>query len=196
MKNIIKIASVAVVALALTQAAQATQISGAVTFFGTIQLGNSGVAVSTVTGANEVLNWYGIAGAGVPFVSSSSGNLSASTSPAATVTFATPWVFGPQASLWSYTGLDGDTFTFSLTTASISNDGNSISITGMGVITATGPVAFDATPASWNFTTQNPSAGGVFSFSAASGAPDGGATMMMLGIALSGVALLRKKLVA
>jgi hypothetical protein len=54
---------------------------------------------------------------------------------------------------------------------------------------------------SWSFTSQDPASGSnptswSFSASANSVVPDGGATVILLGIALSGVALLRKKLAA
>ena len=198
MKNIIKIASVAAVALAMTQTLQAVPITGSVTFDGTVQLGNAGNPVSSVASATEVLNWYGNNGAGNPYVASSSGSLAAASFQP--VTFATPWTFGTQSSLWSYLASNGDTFTFSLThinSDTVSGSPAALTITGSGTITATGPVAFDATGGTWAFSTQDPESGGVFSFSAASGSvPDGGATAMMLGLALSGIALLKKKLTA
>lgn len=97
-------------------------------------------------------------------------------------------------------GSDGDTFKFSantITSDSVSGSPSELEVTGTGTITATGPVSFSPTPGTWVFTTYAAS-GGVFSFSAAPGAPvpDGGATMLLLGIALLGAALLKKKLPA
>ena len=201
--KIIKIAGASLLAVALVPMAQAIpSITGTVTFDGTIQLGNSnGVPVSSVANATQVLAWYGNNGVGSPYVASSSLALSAASF--APVTFATPWAFGPQASLWSYVASDGDTFAFSLNTITsgptVQGNPSVLSVTGLGTISEiSGPVAYANTPGTWSFSTSDPAAGGVFSFQAASGTnvPDGGATMMLLGMALSGVALLRRKLTA
>jgi hypothetical protein len=174
---------------------QAVPISGSVTFAGGVTL-DSG---STVAGATKVTAWASPA----PFIVSSGGNLSAPTFTPAT--FATPWTFtAATPALWSYLATDLDTFTFSLNAGSTvvftgSGLTESVTVTGNGTITASGPVAFDPTVGTWSFTTQNPSgAGGVFSFSAASGipTPDGGTTILLLGAALSGLGLLRRKLTA
>lgn len=77
---------------------------------------------------------------------------------------------------------------------------------GFVVVSGTGTVSgngYTPTTLSWSFTSQDPNSGydpngnptWTFSASAAS-VPDGGATVMLLGIALSGAALLRKKLMA
>ena len=79
----------------------------------------------------------------------------------ATVTMAAPWNFssGPLPALWSVGG-----FTFDLTASSIVPQGNGfLNVSGTGTITGNG---FDPTPGSWRFSTQNPPANGVFSFSA------------------------------
>lgn len=68
-----------------------------------------------------------------------------------------------------------------------------LAITGSGTISGNG---FDATPGTWSFTSQSPSASGVFSFSAGSnaqGVPEGGSTVALLGLGLAGVAMLRRK---
>jgi hypothetical protein len=187
------------VALTAFSTAQATLISGSVTFAGSVQLGNAlNNPVGTVAAATQVLTWSGPAAGGLPYVASSSGNLSAGF--LTPVTFATPWKFGVQANLWSYTASDGDVFTFSLssiTSDSIQGSPNTLSITGTGSIIATGPVALSATPGTWTFTTSDPSSGGTFTFQGATGSiPDGGMTVMLLGAALSAMGLLRRKLIA
>ena len=199
MKNkMIKLAVVAAASVALAQTVQAGLINGSVTFAG-------GVALDTTSAgtATEVVSWTGPQGSGLltPVVESSSLDLAAVFN--APVTFSPNWVFGAGANpLWSYTGLDGDTFTFDLVSSYIFSQGGSpasVTVDGTGTITATGPVAFSATTGTWSFSTQNPSAGtpAVFSFSAAAGSvPDGGTTAMLLGAALSGLALLKRKLVA
>jgi hypothetical protein len=69
---------------------------------------------------------------------------------------------------------------------------DTLTLKGLGVLYLTG---YDATPGNWIFTANQ--AGGSFSFSSSNGSvPDGGSTAMLLGAALSAVALLRKKLIA
>ena len=63
------------------------------------------------------------------------------------------------ACLWSVGG-----FTFNLTASSITQQGNGfLAVSGTGTISGNG---FDPTPGTWRFSTQNPPANGVFSFSA------------------------------
>jgi hypothetical protein len=201
--KLMKIVGAALLTVALTQTVQAIPITGAVTFGGTITLANAAnVPVSDVALAAKVSGWFGLGGVGSPFVASSGGSLAAT--PGAAVVFATPWAFGTQAALWSYVALNGDTYTFSLTSItsgpSVSGSPSTLTVTGLGSISVTaGPsLGFTTTPATWAFSTQNPQAGGVFSFSAASDTtlPDGASTAMLLGFALSGVALLKKKFIA
>ncbi len=199
MRNKLVILAAVLSALGLGTA-QAGMIVGTVTFGGTVTL-NSG---TTVAGATTVTSWNGPGGIGAPFVNSSSGNLAAAF--LTPVTMATPWVFtSVTPSLWSYTAGNGDTFTFNLNAGSSvtftgSGSSESVTVQGNGLLSAAGPVAFTPTAGTWSFTTQNPPSGGtmtIFSFSAASGTvPDGGTTAMLLGVALSGLALFRRKLMA
>jgi hypothetical protein len=206
MKNKYKLMAGAVAVLVgISASVQATTINGSVTFGGAVTLGTNGTAQSVIQGANEVLAWSGgLIGGATPYVSSASGNLGVNAG-LTSVTFSSPWLFGQGlTALWSYVGADGDTFTFNLASSTgpvITGSGGSavLAVTGIGTITASGPVAFTATVGTWAFNTQNPSAGSpaTFSFSAATGAvPDGGSTVMLLGAAMSGFAFLRKKLMA
>lgn len=69
---------------------------------------------------------------------------------------------------------------------------DTLTLKGFGMLYLTG---YDATPGNWIFTANQ--AGGSFSFSSSNGSvPDGGSTVMLLGAALSALALLRKKLIA
>jgi hypothetical protein len=75
---------------------------------------------------------------------------------------------------------------------SIVQGNDALTLRGVGTLNLTG---YDATPGNWIFTANQ--AGGSFSFSSSNGSvPDGGSTAMLLGAALSAVALLRKKLIA
>jgi hypothetical protein len=195
MKNTLIMTAVAA-AVAIATTVQATPISGTVNFAGSVTL-NSG---SSVAGATSVTGWSGPA-AGKPYVAASSGDLSAAF--LTPVTFTAPWTFGTgQTALWSFLGANGDTYTFNLLASTLpvfSGSPTTMSVTGSGTIIATGPIAFTATAGTWAFSSQDPSSGtpATFSFSAASGTvPDGGTTVLLLGAALSGLGLLRRKLVA
>jgi hypothetical protein len=71
-----------------------------------------------------------------------------------------PWTFtSGLANLWYVDG-----FTFTLEHSTITTQGNGfLSVTGTGTISGHG---FADTPGSWRFSTQNPPANSVFSFSA------------------------------
>ena len=103
------------------------------------------------------------------------------------------WIFNPSTptpALWSVGG-----FTFDLLSSTIvTQNASFLSISGTGIVSGNG---FEPTAMDWAFTTQ--SSGGrthlVFSFSAnGTAVPDGGAAVALLGIALTGVEVLRRKL--
>jgi hypothetical protein len=165
-----------------SEQAQATQITGNITLFGTATLnGNANTATMVPV-------YHGFGGTGSPFVASADGSFTGLDGLA--VTFTAPWSFnsGPVANFWSVGG-----FAFNLIASSITfQGGGSLIVDGTGTITGNG---FDATAASWHFTTQNPRARGVFSFSAATSAvPDGGSAVALLGIAFIGLEGLRRML--
>src|SRR4030095_7655965 len=108
-------------------------------------------------------------------------------------TMAQAWVFNPSTptpGLWIVGG-----FTFDLASCTIDNQtAKDLTISGTGTVSGNG---FDATTMTWMFTSQN--AGGQnmqeFSFSANSNSvPDGGSAVALLGIALAGMEVLRRKL--
>ncbi|MGA3144024.1 MAG: VPDSG-CTERM sorting domain-containing protein [Verrucomicrobiota bacterium] len=69
---------------------------------------------------------------------------------------------------------------------------NTLTLKGLGILYLAG---YDPTPGTWVFTANQ--GGDSFSFSSSNASvPDGGSTAMLLGAALSAVALLRKKLIA
>ena len=188
MKNTFaKIASVAVIALALVQTSQAAFITGNIGFTGLAQYNTASVGT-----ASQVVNWVN------PIVTGTSGNFT-------TVAYATPanftplWNFNSPAGLNPFWSVGG--FTFQLLSSAITsqiegpNGYGFLAVVGTGIVTGND---FQATALSWSFTTQNPGFGNnVFNFSASSNSvPDGGATVALLGLALSGVGLLCKKLTA
>jgi hypothetical protein len=170
----------------LSQHAQAVSIKGNITFTGTASLNtNSANTATTVTG------WHGFGSGGLPQVADHDGDFNGFVTDGDAVTIVFPWAFnsGAVPNFWSVDG-----FVFNLTSSSIIAQGSgSVTVAGTGTISGHG---FDQTSGTWNFTTQNPSANSRFSFSAAgaAGVPDGGAGVALLGIALTGVEVLRRKL--
>ena len=127
---------------------------------GTINIkGGAHLNTTSVNTATRVTNWLN-GNNQPPTVVSRSGSF-ASVSVGAPVTMTAPWNFnsGPLPALWSVGG-----FTFNLTASSIGVQGNGfLTVSGTGTITGNG---YSGTPGTWKFSTQNPPANGVFSFSA------------------------------
>lgn len=179
-----------------TQDAQAAPLSSdsAITFIGSVNLSPAGSHAGNATG---VTAWYSAFSAMFsPQVGGVDGDFVGFVAPGAFASFAgaTPWSFnsGPLAAFWAVGG-----FTFDLISSSINNQtATSVSVSGTGTISGNG---FDPTEGTWEFTTQNPGTGSParFTFSAATGAvPEGGATLVLLGVALTGIEVLRRKVKA
>lgn len=147
---------------------RAAQLNGTVSFVGSIELdSNSSGTATAVTGWHFISNLPG-----GPGVLSASGDFAVLAG--ARATFATPWYFnsGYVPAFWSTGG-----FTFDLTTSSITDQAaptvfgpdrplnGSVTVKGVGYVSGNG---FEPTYCLWNFTTQDPYAGGTFSFSAGS----------------------------
>src|ERR1035437_1903141 len=196
MKKMIKFAGIAAVALALVQTVQAVPITGSIGF--------SGVGVTYDTGsaatANAVTSWIS------PVVSGGSGSFPApslfAVANGTAVTFAPgTWNFNTVSTINNFWAVGG--FTFNLLSSYVLTQGGTPGVNAFVIVNGTGIVSgngYTPTQMSWGFSSQDPSSGAnptSWSFSAsANSVPDGGATVMLLGIALSGVALLRKKLTA
>jgi hypothetical protein len=159
--------------------AQAVPITGAITFAGGVTLDQP-----SVNNATEVTSWVS------PTVFSASGSFAAFVTTGDSVTFTPLWFFNSPAipAFWTVDG-----FTFSETASFVvSQGGGFVNVVGTGTISGNG---FGPTTAIWTFTAQDPSAGGVFSFSGSSqGTPDGGATVLLLGLGLVGIEGIRRKL--
>ncbi len=172
--------SLATVGLTSHQA-QASQINGAITFAGGAIFDTNSLATATRVNSFEDVT-----------VMSRDGDFAAFANVGDAVSTTTPYVFVPSTptpALWSVGG-----FTFDLANSVVVlQTSGFLAITGSGTISGNG---FDATPGTWSFTSQSPSASGVFSFSAGSnaqGVPEGGSTVALLGLGLAGVAMLRRK---
>ena len=163
------------------QQAQAVPVTGVITFAGGVTLDTD-----SVTTANQVTNWLDQSLA-MPTVQSASGSFSGLDGQ--TAIFAFPWSFnsGPIAAFWTVGG-----FTFNLIASHIvfRTDGF-LAVFGRGSITGPG---FDSTISNWRFTIQDDPSNGIFTFSGSSEAPDGGATVALLGLALAGIEGIRRKL--
>lgn len=182
------------VALALAVGtASAGSIVGSINFDGgTVTLNGpvtTATAITSFGGATVVNNNFGVA---------PTGNF-AGTGGAAVTFKASGFTFSPSLSpspvvpLWTFT-VGGTTYSFDLTSVVSSvGVGPSLNLAGTGVAHITG---FDDTVATWTFSTTgaNPP---VFGFVAGTtAAPDGGTTAMFLGAGLTGLALLKRKLLA
>jgi hypothetical protein len=193
MKNIIKFAGAAVLALALTQSLQAVPITGNIGFTGGVTIDSSSIGSATA-----VTSWV------TPQVTLDSGGFTTITPGTAAVFTSQVWDFvttTPINNFWSAGG-----FTFELLSSSITAQGGTaphgfVVVNGTGMVSGNG---YTPTVLSWSFTSQDPNSSSnpdAWTFSASANSippqvPDGGATVMLLGLALSGAALLRKKLVA
>jgi hypothetical protein len=191
MKNMIKIAGVAAVALTLAQAVQAVPVTGAIGFGGNVTWNTASAATAT-----QVTSFIGTQ------VLSDSGSFASFITPIAPAVFtSTTWNLNDLVTINSFWTAGG--FTFNLLSSAIVAQGGTPGVNGYVVVNGTGIVSgngFTPTTVAWSFTAQDPKSGvnpDQWTFSAsANSVPDGGATVMMLGIALSGAALLKKKLMA
>lgn len=95
----------------------------------------------------------------------------------------------PVAPLWTF-DYKGRTYDFDMNhvAASVTGDGNSLSLFGIGMLGLTG---FDDTPGNWIFTTQGESA--ILTFSATSASVPEPGTIILLGAGLIGVGIYTRK---
>jgi len=143
---------------------------------------------TTVNTATQVIGWLD-ENLAMPTVQSVSGNFAYFVTAGDFVTFTPTWSFtsGPIALFWQVGG-----FTFNLIASNIVFQGGGfLSVSGTGTISGNG---YTPTAGTWTFSAQDDPSNGVFSFSAGSeAAPDGGATVALLGLALAGIEGIRRK---
>jgi len=173
-----------------SQQAQATAINGDIQFAGEVHFDTNSLATAT-----RVVTWFDVFhNAGFSSVTSGTGDF-AGIAPGTQATMAQPWIFTPSTptpGLWSVGGFSYDL----LTSTVVTQNAGTLLITGTGIVSGNG---FDPTSMDWSFTTQ--SAGGQtrtnFSFSANGVAvPDGGTTVMLLGVALGVLGMARRFLIS
>jgi hypothetical protein len=167
-------------------------IVGNITFAGTVSLDSN-----TVNTATKVMSWAGPSptptpNPSLPEVQSRDGSFAATVNVGDLTTFAAPWSFNTSTTMTNFWSVDN--FTFDLTTSHIAFQGSGFLVAqGTGTVKASG---FIDTPGTWNFSTQDGSASGKFSFSASTSAVPEGSTVALLSIGLFGMAgthFLRKK---
>jgi VPDSG-CTERM motif len=171
-----------------SQQAQASAIQGNINFAGAVAFDTNSLATAT-----RVVTWFDSNGnPGFSSVQAGGTGDFAGILAGTQATMAQPWIFNPSTptpGLWSVGG-----FTFDLLTSTVvTQNATFLNISGTGIVSGNG---FDPTAMEWSFTAQ--SAGGrtrtIFSFSANGVAvPDGGSTVALLGLALTGIEVLRRK---
>jgi VPDSG-CTERM motif len=162
---------------------QAVPLSGNIIFAGTVSLDSASADTATMVTA-----WHGLGAGGNPQVQGHDGGFNGFVTNGDATIFQSPWSFnsGPVSSFWSVDG-----FLFDLIASAVTHHGSgAVDVSGTGTISGHG---FDPSPGSWQFSTQNPSANSEFSFSAATGVPDGGSALCLLGLALAGIEGLRRR---
>jgi hypothetical protein len=152
--------------LVASMTVRAAQINGTIGFSGTVSLDTSSAGTAT-----QVTGWHLAGSSGTPFVSLATGDFAPALGLSAT--FVAPWTFNmpggpPILSFWSAGSFSFDLLTSVVTSQGFDTSGHGyIFVSGNGIFHGAG---FDSTPGTWSFTTQDPSAGGVFSLSASGAA--------------------------
>ena len=180
--KLLKLTLAVVVAALVASGAEAAMVNGAITFAGGAKFDTNSLA--TATRVNTFKNVK---------VMSEDGDFAAFVNDDDAVAMAAPYIFTPSTptpGLWSVGG-----FTFDLASSTVVlQNADFLLISGTGTITGNG---FDPTPGTWSFTTQSPKSNGGFSFSSSDGfvAPEGGSTVALLGLGLTGLWMIRRKVV-
>ena len=173
-----------------SQQAQATQITGDINFVGSVRLNNNNLSLATA-----VNNWFSVFNhPGKSTVAPGNTGDFAGIAPGTEATMGQPWTFNPSTplvGLWSVGG-----FSFDLVSSTIITQTTTfLDILGTGIIHGTG---FDDTPGTFSFTISNSDGKRhlIFGFQASGAAqtPDGGSAVALLGIAITGIEVLRRKL--
>ncbi|HEY5297430.1 MAG TPA: VPDSG-CTERM sorting domain-containing protein [Verrucomicrobiae bacterium] len=182
--NWLKITVAVAAIVSLGGIAQATPITGNIGFSGGAQMNTDNANT-----AAEVIGWI------TPVVSTApSGSF---TGLSGAVTMNSPWTFNPSTPLAAFWSIGG--FTFNLVSSTIIFDASGhLDIDVYGNVVSTNP-SFSQTAFSGSFDIANPNDGHAQEFSARLSfepVPDGGTTVMLLGLGLLSLALFRKKMFA
>jgi len=178
-KKIVAAASVVCVA----SMAQATPITGNIGFSGAVDMNST-----SANSATEVTSWLNTVAA------SPSGSFVGlvNNGDAVSMTGATPWSFnsGALANFWSVDG-----FTFNLTSSSIvSQVGGFLNVLLIGTVSGN---SFSTTAFNGSFQVADPASGGPQTYTerlSFNSVPDGGTTVVLLGLGLLSLGLFRKNM--
>ncbi len=183
-KHMLKLVSIAALAFAASSIASAAMINGALTIAGGATLN-----ADSTDDATGVVTWRD------PVVLSRDGDFASTVSVGDDVAMVAPWTFASVAEVSNFWSVGG--FSFDLTSSYVFlQSGGDLIVKGTGWISGND---FEATAGTWNFTSQDPSANGVFSFSASTAArpttsvPDGGATVALIGSVLLGLGSIARR---
>ena len=178
-------------AMILAQATQAIPINGVIDISGTAVLDNTLGSATKVTG---------FAGTAVDFLTQTGAFLGTDGDAVTMHTFGWNPVSLPTNPLWKFTdSTTGWTYSFDLSSLSVEKQtANFLNITGDGSLSITGTGSpYSTTDGSWSFTISSSTTSEKFAFgfdSETSSVPDGGATVALLGSAMVGLSMLRRKL--
>lgn len=178
----------ALASLGLCLASQAASINGAIRFTsgasgGIILQDSAGNITTNLAAAAGIQSWV------FPKVDAGDGSfINVPTGQA--VSLSQPWIFPsstPLTPLWTIVGFGNFTFNLSSSTI-VFRDPSFLQIEGTGTLTGTDTLtntAYDATPATWTFSTQGVATGNRFSWNASTVAiPEPGTSALLSGILL------------
>ena len=175
----------------LAQGVQANTINGSIDIIGSAQLDNNnlGLAKEVVSFGNNVqVNDFTQTGA---FVGTDGDSVTM-----------TPFAWNPSSTpvdpLWTFTQ-GAWTYSFDLASLTVvSQSSTFLNITGLGSLDITGTGSpYTPTDGQWTFTISRSKTSDNFNFgfdSTTSSVPDGGATVALLGSAMVGLSMLRRKI--
>ncbi len=199
MKNPTKtiLASIATIIISgaiLSHQAQATPITGEIDMGGTVTLDSIFLGSATQT-----LGYASITVGGVP-----TGSFAGTVGDSVTWTNFGWSPFFSTPPLWSFTDVGtGYTYSFDLNSIPfVFQNNNFLNMLGVGTLDITGPGSpYTPTIGLWSFTISNPGGGAHqnFEFTFANSqvsvpTPDGGSAVALLGVAIAGIEILRRKL--
>jgi len=178
-----KVAATVSVVVCMTGIVQATPITGNIGFSGAVELNNT--SANTATAATAWFNTVAASPSGSFVGIVNNGDV-------VSMTGATPWNFtsGALANFWSVDG-----FTFNLISSSIySQVGGFLNVILVGTVSGNG---FTTTAFNGTFQVADPASSGPQTFTerlSFNSVPDGGTTVLMLGLGLLSLGLIRKKM--
>jgi hypothetical protein len=186
--NIIKYMACAAMALGLAATVQAAQINGSIGFNGTF-VQNGGTAGNLTTATSVTIALTG---------TTATGDFSGPTLQSLLSDYyVNASSYGPLSPggqvMWQIGAANGKTYTFTVTSEVESLDTpTQLALLGTGTISD--GILADNTVGNWELTLGANGASLVYGSTTATAVPDGGMTVMLLGAALSGLALIRRKL--